>query len=210
MYLIGLTGNIASGKSTVRVMLQELGARTIDADALAHAVLLKGTPAWTKVNETFGPDVIGADGEVDRKKLGAIVFADQAQLEKLEAIVHPAVSTALARLLTEAHDRIVVVEAVKLIEAGLHRYCDAVWIVTAPTYVAKQRLVEERGMGEIDAMLRLRAQPLLREKLKLANVVIDNSGSVEQTRAQVIRAFADIRPETATDKSETLALLLRQ
>jgi dephospho-CoA kinase len=208
MYLIGLTGNIASGKSTVRGMLEQLGARTIDADALAHAVLHKGTPAWRAVAETFGPDILLADGEVDRRKLGAVVFAERAQLQKLEAIVHPAVSEELARLLSAARDPVVVVEAVKLIEAGLHRYCDAVWIVTTPTPVAKRRLVDDRGMDEIDAQLRLRAQPPLKDKLELASVVIDNSGSVESTRLQVSHAYAAIRPETAGDKKQVLAELL--
>ncbi len=208
MYLIGLTGNIASGKSTVRQMLEQLGARTIDADALAHSVLLKGTPAWRLVVETFGPEILRADGEVDRRKLGEVVFADPAQLEKLEAIVHPAVSTQLGLLLREAHDPVIVVEAVKLIEAGLHRYCDAVWIVTAPESEAKRRLMQDRAMSETDAELRLRAQPPLEEKLKLATLVIDNGGSLEATRAQVTAAFAAIQPEKATDKTAVVMSLL--
>jgi dephospho-CoA kinase len=209
MYLIGLTGNIASGKSSVLRMLEQLGARTIDADALAHAVLLRGTPAWQAVADTFGPEILGPDGEVDRQKLGAVVFADRAQLQKLEAIVHPAVSTELARLLSAARERVVVVEAVKLIEAGLHRYCDAVWIVTTLETEAKRRLIEERGMGEIDAQLRLRAQPQLRDKLKLATVLIDNNGSIEAMRVQVARAFAAIDPEVAADKTQLLSHLLK-
>jgi dephospho-CoA kinase len=208
MYLIGLTGNIASGKSTVRGMLEQLGARTIDADVLAHAVLQKGTPAWQAVAERFGPDILLADGEVDRRKLGAVVFADRAQLQNLEAIVHPAVSEELARLLSVARDPVVVVEAVKLMEAGLHRYCDEVWIVTTPTAEAKRRLVDDRGMDEIEAQLRLRAQPPPKDKLKRASVVIDNGGSVESTRRQVARAFAAIRPEMASDKKQVLAELL--
>jgi len=144
MYLIGLTGNIASGKSTVRRMLEQLGARTIDADALAHSVLLRGTPAWRAVAKTFGPEVLRPDGEVDRRKLGAVVFSDQAQLQKLEAIVHPAVSTHLALILREAREPVVAVEAVKLIQAGLHRFCDAVWIVTTPVAEAKRRLMQAR------------------------------------------------------------------
>jgi dephospho-CoA kinase len=209
MYLIGLTGNIASGKSTVRKMLEQLGARTIDADALAHAVLFRGTPAWRATVETFGPGFLLPDGEVDRRKLGGVVFADRSQLQKLEEIVHPAVSTELARLLTAASEPIVAVEAVKLIEASLQRYCDAVWIVIAPVAEAKRRLVEDRGMEEFDAQLRLGAQPPLDEKLKLANVVIDNGGSVESTRLQVARAFAAIRPETASDKRQALAELFK-
>jgi dephospho-CoA kinase len=208
MYLIGLTGNIASGKSTVRQMLEQLGARAIDADALAHAVLSKGTPAWRAVADTFGAEVLREDGEVDRPKLGALVFADPVQLQKLEAIVHPAVSIALARLLSDAREPVVVVEAVKLIEAGLDRYCDAVWIVTVPQAEAKRRLIQGRGLGEIDAQLRLRAQPPVKDKLRLATVVIDNGGTIDATRDQVARAFASIRPESAADKTQSLSELL--
>lgn len=208
MYLIGLTGNIGSGKSTVRQMLEQLGARTIDADALAHAVLLRGTPAWRLVVETFGTSILRADGEVDRRKLGAVVFADQAELRKLESIVHPAVSTQLGLLLREAREPVVVVEAVKLIEAGLHLYCDAVWIVKAPVPESKRRLMQDRAMSEIDAEQRLRAQPPLEQKLRLATVVIDNGGSLEGTRAQVTAAFAAIQPELGGDKTPVLISLL--
>jgi dephospho-CoA kinase len=209
MYLIGLTGNIASGKSTVRQMLEQLGARAIDADALAHAVLLKGTPVFQAVADTFGVDILRDDGEVDRAKLGALVFGDPVRLEKLESIVHPAVSISLARILSEAREPIVVVEAVKLIEAGLDRYCDAVWIVTAPQAEAKRRLIEDRGLGEIDALIRMRAQPPLKDKLKFATVVIDNGGSIEATRDQVARAFRSVHPESASDKTKLLAELLK-
>jgi dephospho-CoA kinase len=208
MYLIGLTGNIGSGKSTVLKMLEQLGARTIDADSLAHSVILKGTPAWRTVAETFGPGILTPDGEVDRKKLGAVVFADRVQLEKLEAIVHPAVSAELARLLIPATEPVVVVEAIKLIEAGLHRYCDAIWIVTAPVSEARRRLVDDRGMADLDVKLRLRAQPPLDDKLKMANLVIDNGGSVEATRRQVKHGYAAIRTETASDKRELLSGLV--
>lgn len=204
MYLIGLTGNIASGKSTVRRMLEELGARTIDADELAHAVLFKGTPAWDAVVREFGRGILREDEEINRQRLGAIVFADRDLLRKLENIVHPAVSRELARMLSEAVEPVVVVEAIKLVEAGLNRYCDAVWIVTAPISEAKRRLMAERGLDEIDAQLRLLAQPPLKDKLKLATVVIDNGGTIESTRDQVANAFAAIRLETASDK--TLAL----
>ncbi len=208
MYLIGLTGNIASGKSTVRRLLEELGARAIDADVLAHAVLLRGTPAWAAVVDAFGVDILRNDGEVDRRKLGALVFPDPARLRRLEAIVHPAVSEQLGLLLRHAGEPVVVVEAVKLIEAGLHKFCDAVWIVTTLPEEAKRRLMHDRGLSEEEADVRLSAQPPLAEKLKYATVVIDNSGSVEATREQVTRAFAAIRPETATDKRPVIAALL--
>lgn len=210
MYLIGLTGNIASGKSTVRKMLEDLGVRAIDADALSHAVLSKGTRAWREVIDSFGAEILRPDEQIDRKKLGAVVFANPESLSKLESIVHPAVSRELARLLSEAKEPVVVVEAVKLIEAGLDRYCDAVWMVTAPASEAKRRLMTDRGLDEIDAQLRLRAQPSIKDKLKRATLFIDNGGSVESTRAQVKEAFAAIRPELATDKSKILSALANQ
>ncbi len=208
MYLIGLTGNIATGKSTVRRMLEQLGVRAIDADALSHAALLKGTFAWRAVVDIFGLEVLHADGEVDRQKLGALVFADRAKLQKLESIVHPAVSTQLALLLRDASEPVVVIEAIKLVEAGLDKFCDAMWLVTAPAAEQKRRLIEERAMSEIDAQLRLRAQPPLEAKLKLATVVIDNSRSVEATRVQVTRAFAAIHAEQAKEKTPLLSMLL--
>ena len=183
--------------------------RTIDADELAHTVTSKGTAAWHAVADAFGQDILRADGELDRQKLGAIVFEDPAQLTRLEAIVHPAVTSELASLLSASREPIIVVEAVKLIEAGLHRYCDALWIVTTPSGESKRRLMHDRGIGELDAQLRLRAQPPLKHKLRLATVVIDNSGSFEKTRSQVAAAFASIHPDSGADKSQLLSDLSR-
>ncbi len=210
MYLIGLTGNIASGKSTVRRMLEELGAHTIDADRLAHAVLYKNTPAWQKVVDAFGPAVLTADGEIDRQKLGAIVFADAARLRELERITHPAVSAQLADLLRDAREPIIVIEAVKLVEAGLHRFCDAVWVVVAPPVEAKRRLMQERGLTEAEAERRLAAQPDREPELEAATVVIDNGRSIQATRAQVIRAFSAIRPEAASDKTPLFEVMAKR
>ncbi len=208
MYIIGLTGNIASGKSTVRQMLEQMGAYTIDADALAHAVLLKGTPAWRAVVDAFGVEVLHPDGEVDRQKLGALVFADPVKLQRLEAITHPAVSVQLALMLRDLSAPMVVVEAIKLIEAGLYLYCDAVWIVTTPPAEAKRRLIQERGLSDAEAEVRLRAQPPLEDKLKHATAVLDNGGNIEATRMQVVRAFASLRPQNAADKTPMLTALL--
>ncbi len=208
MYLIGLTGNIASGKSTVRRILEELGARAIDADALAHEVLLPGTDAWRAVVNAFGREILNADGSVDRQKLGAIVFADPARLRQLEAIVHPAVSKQLGLLLREAREEIVVVEAIKLIEAGLHRFCDAVWLVVTTPEEAERRLVHDRGLSPEAARLRLSAQPPLADKFKVASVVIDNSGDLESARERVLREFLAIDPLKAKDKRPAIAALL--
>lgn len=215
MYLIGLTGNIATGKSTVCNILEQLGARVIDADAVSHAVLKRGTPAWRSVVDAFGYDILQYDGSVNRRKLGSVVFADASKLRVLEQIIHPAVGTELALMVRDAlhapdaAEQVMVIEAVKLYEAGMHEYMDALWVVTAPLEEQKRRLVRDRGMSESDANARLRSQPLLDEKLKRAQVVIDNGGSIEDTRVQVLRAFVAIDPTQARDKTPLLMRWLR-
>jgi dephospho-CoA kinase len=209
MYLIGLTGNIATGKSTVCQILQQLGARVVDADLVAHAVLQRGTPAWRALVEQFGYDILNYDGTVNRRALGSVVFRDPAKLRILERITHPAVGTELALLVRDATEPVVVIEAVKLYEAGLADYLDALWVVTTPPQEQKRRLMQERGLSGADAEVRLQAQPPLDEKLKRAAVVIDNGGSIEETRVQVIRAFVEIDPPSALDKTPLLMHWLR-
>lgn len=210
MFLISLTGNIATGKSTVCEILVQLGAHVIDADLVAHAVLLRGTRAWRDVVGALGYGILRDDGSVDRRKLGAIVFGDPGKLKTLEAITHPAIGVELALLIRDgltrpgASERVVVIEAVKLYEAGLHQYGDALWVVTAPYAEQKRRLTQERGLSEADADARLRAQPPLEEKIKHAQVVIDNGGTIEETRVQVMRAFVQIDPAAGADKTPLL------
>ncbi len=205
-YLIGLTGNLGCGKSTVRRFLEELGARGIDADALAHRVLARGTTAYHTVVETFGADLLQPDGEIDRRKLGARVFGHPEALKRLEEITHPAVD-ALIKELLRANDRpVVVLEAIKLVESGLAGACDALWVVTCNADQEVQRVVRDRGMRPEDARARLAAQSSTAEKLKLATVVIDNSGDLENTRLQVWTAWKNtVRPEQARDKTAWLA-----
>jgi dephospho-CoA kinase len=192
-YLIGLTGNIAAGKSVVAKMLADLGADVIDADALVHDLQRKGTPTYDAIVAEFGSGILRADGEIDRRALGAIVFSDPNRLRALEAIVHPAVALESQRRMADAAAGVVVYEAIKLIEAGRHEMCDAVWVVTAPRDVQVARLVKYRGMSEGEARQRIDAQPPPEEKLRYATHVIDNGGSLEATRAQVERAYAAIR-----------------
>ena len=191
-YLIGLTGNIATGKSTVAKMLEDLGAAVIDADALVHELQRKGTPVYDDIVAAFGPGILDQVGEIDRKALGAIAFADPAQLRKLESIVHPAVLLESVRRITEAATPVVVYEAIKLIEAGRAEMCDALWVVTARSEVQLQRLMRDRHMSEDEARQRIEAQPPQSEKIKLATVVIDNSGTREDTRQQVVAAYRAI------------------
>lgn len=191
-YVIGLTGNIATGKSVVARMLERLGARTIDADALAHQVMEKDTPVWQAVVQEFGEDILEPDGSINRKKLGDIVFADEAALRRLEAIVHPAVIARTKKLIESSREPVIVVEAIKLIEADMHRACDALWVVTCRREQQLARLVKQRGLSEAEARQRIEAQPPQEAKLALADVVIDNSGSLDETWRQVEREWKRI------------------
>ncbi len=193
-YLIGLTGNIATGKSTVAKMLQELGATVIDADALVHELQRKGTPTYEAIVAAFGPGILDRTGEIDRKALGAIVFNDAAQLRTLESIVHPAVLTESLQRMQAAETPVVVYEAIKLIEAGRAEMCDALWVVTASSAAQLERLMHDRHLSEAEARQRIEAQPPQSEKVRLASVVIDNSDTLQATRQQVEQAFAALRP----------------
>lgn len=191
--LIGLTGNIATGKTEVAQMLAELGAKVIDADKVAHEVMRPGGPAYDAVMEAFGLAVRASDGTVDRAKLGAIVFRDAAAMQRLEAVVHPAVIAEVDRRIAQEPGDIVVVEAIKLIEAGMHRTYDTLWVVIAPRSLQIARLVAARGLTEEEAALRVDAQPPQEEKAALADVVIANDGDLDQLRRRVEEAWRQLQ-----------------
>jgi dephospho-CoA kinase len=191
-FLIGLTGNIATGKTEVAQMLAELGAKVIDADKVAHDVMRPGEPAYDSVVKAFGLGIVAGDGTIDRARLGAIVFRDAAALRRLEAAVHPATLVEVGRRIAEASQPVVVVEAIKLIEAGMHRAYDALWVVTAPRSIQIARLVRTRGMTEREAALRVDAQPPQEEKAAQADVVIVNDGDLDALREKVKAAWTQI------------------
>jgi dephospho-CoA kinase len=191
-FVIGLTGNIATGKSAVARMLAGMGARVIDADQVAHEVMRPGGPAYPLVVNAFGSEILGADGTIDRAGLGAIVFRDPAALQRLEAAVHPATISEVERCIAEADEAVVVVEAIKLIEAGMHHHYDALWVVTAPRTLQIERLVATRALKRKDAALRIDAQPPQAEKAALADVVIVNDGTLDDLRQKVEAAWAQI------------------
>jgi dephospho-CoA kinase len=193
-FVIGLTGNIATGKSTVAEMLANLGAEAIDADRVAHAVMRPGTPAHAAIVERFGSDVLRDDGAIDRARLGAQVFSDPQALQDLERIVHPAVIEEVERSIEESPAEVVVVEAIKLLEAGMTGSCDAIWVTVCPAEERVRRLVEERGMASADARQRVAAQPPQSEKVARADVVIDTDVSLAATRAQVEAAWMRLKP----------------
>ncbi len=197
-YVIGLTGNIATGKSVVRKMLEHLGAYGIDADALSHRATAKGAPGYQKVVDTFGKWILDDSGEIDRAKLGRLVFSDPEALQQLENIVHPLVEQAVDLMIQRATQRVVVIEAIKLLEGKLVSGCDTVWTTFAPESVQKARLLGRRGMSEAEAIQRIQSQPAQEVKTAAANVVIQNTGSFEDTWKQVVAAWKVISPITDT------------
>jgi dephospho-CoA kinase len=196
--IIGLTGNIATGKSVVRRMLEHLGAYTIDADALAHRVLSKGAPGYQPVLDKFGTWLLDKDGQIDRAKLGRLVFSDGQALVQLEDIVHPYVIQAVDMLAKRATQKVIVVEAIKLLESDLRSKCDSIWVTDAPQEVQIERLIRKRGLSREDALQRVHSQSAQKEKLGAAKVVITNNGSYDDLWKQVSEAWKHISPTQET------------
>lgn len=195
-YVIGITGNIATGKSVVRKMLEHLGAYGIDADALAHRAMAKGAPGYPLVVKTFGEWVLDGEGQIDRQLLAKIAFSDPQALEKLEAIVHPLVAHAVDILIRRAKQSIVAIEAIKLLETDLAAGCDTIWVIDAPADLQIARLMHKRQMSEAAARQRIAAQSPQALKLRAAKVVIRNNGSFEATWDQVQDAWTKLpKPE---------------
>src|SRR5947207_15561092 len=193
MYLIGLTGNIATGKSTVMQMLHEMGAEVIDADQLAHDVILPGEPGYLKVIGAFGGDVVQPSGNLDRARLGDVVFNDGERLRVLEQIVHPLVAERIAERLHSSTSPVVVLEAIKLFEAGLAELCNEVWVLTSPKELQLARLRAGRGLTRAAAKTRVDAQPPQQQKAKRADVVIKNTGTLDDLRHTVEGEWARIQ-----------------
>lgn len=198
MRLIGLTGGIGTGKSTVSSMLRELGASVIDADEAARAVVEPGTEGLREIVEEFGPSVLTPGGSLDRPRLAAIIFNDPDRRRRLQEITWPKVALWMAERTQEACTggaNVVVHDIPLLFENPARRgVYEKTIVVYAPAEVALRRLVE-RGMAETDAQARIAAQMPIEEKKQLADVVIDNSGALEATRAQVERVWTEITTE---------------
>jgi dephospho-CoA kinase len=197
--LVGLTGGIASGKSTVTRQLAALGCRVIDADVLARQVVAPGEPALAAVAAEFGPEVLRPDGTLDRPRLGAVVFADPARRRALEAIVHPAVQARrqaiLDGLAAEGFDGLGVQDAALLVEVGGAAHVDRLVVVYAEPAAQRERLMRRDGLAGPDADRRIASQMPLAEKVKVAHYVIDNSDSPEETEAQVRAVHAALVAE---------------
>jgi dephospho-CoA kinase len=190
---VGLTGGIASGKSTVSAILAELGAVVIDADLLAREVVARGTPGLAAVAEEFGPEVLTPEGDLDRAAMGALVFADPDARRRLEAIVHPLVHRRSAELEAAAPEDTVVVHDIPLLaEVGRAGSFDAVVVVDAPAEVQVQRMVEDRGWTREEAESRIAAQATRDQRLAIATYVVDNTGSLDDLRRQVEAIHEDL------------------
>lgn len=190
---VGLTGGIASGKSTVSRMLSELGAVIIDADLIAREVVAKGTPGLAQVVAAFGEEMLTADGEMDRPKMGSLVFNDEAQRRRLESIVHPLVFERYAELEAAAPaDGIVVHDVPLLVEAGRAGEFDAVIVVDVPEDIQIERMVRDRGMTEEDARARIAAQATREQRRAVATYLIENTGTREDLRERVAEVFGKL------------------
>lgn len=191
---VGLTGGVASGKSTVSAILAELGAVVIDADALAREVVARGTPGLDAVVAEFGPALLTPDGELDRPAMGRLVFGDEGSRKRLEAIIHPLVIERMAALEAAAgEDKVVVHDIPLLAEGGRADTFDAVVVVDAPRDLQVERMLSDRGWTREDAESRIAAQATREERRAIATHVIDNNGSLEELRARVEAVFAEIR-----------------
>ncbi|MDF2569547.1 MAG: coaE [Sporomusa sp.] len=203
MYLIGLTGSIASGKSTVSKMLRELGAYIVDADKLSNEITQTGKPAWREIVETFGKNITEKDGQINRRRLGQIIFADAKARERLECITHPRIKEEAMVAIAKAQDQgysIIVLDAPLLIEVGWHTWVNAVWVVYVDEKAQIVRLMMRDNSTYEDAMARIRAQLSLQKKLEYADVVINNSKTIDNTKEQVFKAWREISAVRCTNK----------
>jgi dephospho-CoA kinase len=193
-FVIGLTGNIATGKSVVRKMLEHLGAYGIDADALGHRAIARDAPGYKPVLDTFGKWILSPDGQIDRAKLARVVFSDPDALNQLESIVHPLVRQAVDLLIRRSSQKVIVVEAIKLLEGPLRQACDTIWVTYAPKSTQISRLTSKRGLSVAVAHQRVNSQLPQSEKVNVANTVIQNEGSFEDTWLQVTKGWKEIFP----------------
>ena len=198
MLVIGLVGGIGSGKSVASAILAELGAEIINADLVGHEVYEPSKPGFDAIASEFGSGVVGPDGRIDRKQLGSLVFADDAKLARLNAIVHPLIRAEIERRIERARKtdavRAVVVEAAILLEAGWRPLVDQVWVISARREDVVERLASQRGMAEGEAAARMAKQMTDGARRSVADVVIENSGSLDDLRARLVGLWQTLVP----------------
>ena len=201
MLIVGLTGGIASGKSTVARIMGNAGARLIDADQIAHQVMAPGETAWQAVQDAFGPAILNAEGLIDRQMLGDLVFRDTRLRKQLEQIVHPLVRARLAdqtaRIIRTSPDALIIQDVPLLFEAGMQHGLAEVILVYAPEKIQLYRLMQRDGLGREAALARIRAQMPMEEKKRRATIVIDNSGALEATQKQVLAVYGKLAGRAA-------------
>ena len=193
--IIGLTGNIATGKTVVRKMLGHLGAYTIDADALTHRIMAPDGPGYNQILDQFGKFILDSDGTINRNKLGKLVFSDPEALARLEAIVHPYVRKAVDYLIKNAEQDVIVLEAIKLLESPLRDRVDTIWVTTSSEYNQLARLAAKRGMDTATAQERMEVQNSQDEKIAAADFVIQNNSTFDDTWKQVQAGWQQLFPE---------------
>jgi dephospho-CoA kinase len=197
--VIGLTGGIGSGKSTVAKVIRDQGVPVIDADVIARQVAEPGQPAHGDVARAW-PEVIGSDGRIDRKKLAAIVFADAESRKRLEAIMHPRIRAEVATesaALAMAGHQVAFLEAALLVETGLYRQLDGLVVVTADDETRIERVLRRDGCSRESVLARMAAQLPMQEKIRVADYVIDNNRSLEESRVQILRSLQHILPSSS-------------
>ena len=191
-FVIGVTGNIACGKSSVSRLLGEFGATVIDADRVYHELIQSGMPLQDALRSRFGDSVVGADSQIDRKALGAIVFADPAALADLDRLTHPAVVAETISRIENTSSQVVVVDAVKLYESGIAERCHEVWLVLCNPESQLARLMSRNGIDRADAERRIAAQPPLETKIIQSSRIIDNSADLQTLQGDVASAWNDV------------------
>ena len=201
MQVIGLTGGIATGKSTVSAILKKAGAIVIDADHIAREVVQKGLPAYRDIVGHFGTDILLPDGEIDRNVLADIIFNDPAEKKRLNSIVHPRVTKVVdqhLKQLEKTHSNaIVILDIPLLLEVGMHTDLNEIIVVYAPQKIQIERLMHRDRISKSEALARVRSQMPIEEKKKKATIVIDNSGSIENTRKQTLDIFNRLNDSAA-------------
>jgi len=192
--LAGLTGGIATGKTTVANLFREKGIYIIDADLIAREVVKKGMPAWRMIKEEFGDEILREDGELDRKKLGSIVFSSKEKIQKLNSIVHPFVRERMMEEIERAisMEKNILLDIPLLFENGIHQWLRPVILVYAPLEVQIERLMKRDGLSREECEKRIRAQMSIEEKKKLADYIIDNSSDISKTKRQVEEVYEKI------------------
>ncbi len=187
--IIGLTGSFGSGKTTAAKMFKSFGARVIDLDKIAHGVILPWTKVYGRIAALFGKGVLKKNGSIDRARLSWIVFNNKALLEKLNNITHPEIIGIMNRQIKDSRNKVIVLDAPLLIESGIEKIADKIIVVTSIQNKQVERVADKTGLSRADILKRIRQQIPLRHKARLADFIIDNNGTIAQTKKQAVKIW---------------------